>query len=183
MIKDKDKEHSIWKETNGIKSHIQQLGCRQPQSTGVAYTLRDSISRHYKLSAIAATMLNFSQQLVHEWRWLLMTSALPGKPCDLVRQLINKASESEWPSRESNPGPPGTAPCALTTELQGRYGFNACRTFITVQHSPLLKAAEINLNAAEQLQPRVRHLVSVEITQLEPRWVSTCYRKVDILCT
>jgi hypothetical protein len=33
------------------------------------------------------------------------------------------------PCRESNPRPPGTALCALTTELQGRYGFNSCMSF------------------------------------------------------
>ena len=44
------------------------------------------------------------------------------------------------PRRESNPGPPGTAPWALTTELQGRYGFNSCYEFQHIErtsHAPV----------------------------------------------
>jgi hypothetical protein len=47
--------------------------------------------------------------------------------CDNIPKVCQ--SLVKRPHRESNPGPPGTAPCALTTELQGCYEFNSCMSF------------------------------------------------------
>jgi hypothetical protein len=42
-----------------------------------------------------------------------------------------QSNTREWPHRESNPRPPETALCALTTELQCCYGFNSCNSLLS----------------------------------------------------